>query len=591
MSGCGCRRNAGPLPMTTSSSYLTPSCCPAFFHVSPPPPSPSCRPSSNSCYPTKRSSMMRKQLCKSYRPLEPHLGLANFTFQAFSRSAPRLLRAWLYVPFGSLLILLACWGVDAVIRRTGVAFPASVACMLLLFLALLLCERALGARKTRAIVRVIDVPAGFALRYIGVYFTPSFVLLPLNKAMGAAEAAKIVGVFFVGFVVALAATAYFLRGLQFVLGLPKRRQREENEDGAPHEAIPLTLASTPASSAASLIAPEAAAEAPRVRGAGPVCTSISVSRTTTRASVTSLPPLQRQRIFPSRAQLWGELLVVYTDVTIYTTLLLLVGLPVLYTTGYATPAHLCLTVLSYRAALTLPPRIRSVLHPVLGSSALMIGALALLSVSRRQPLAAALHAYSTGASYLSILNSSAPAPAPGAADILRAALDISIVALALPTFQHRASLPPIPLLAPTLLSAGASLVIYPVICNAIALPAGAGKAFAVRSLTLALATPAVTALGGDKSLTAILCISSGVLGALVGERVLRLCGVGPEEWVVRGVAMGVNASAVGTASLLERGEVRAAAVSTVAMVVMGVAVVAVCSVGAVSEGVGALAGG
>ena len=72
------------------------------------------------------------------------------------------------------------------------SFPASVALLILLFFALILSQSLLGDKKTKSIVQIIDVPvggnyyaeegealltcekAGFALRYINVFFMPSF---------------------------------------------------------------------------------------------------------------------------------------------------------------------------------------------------------------------------------------------------------------------------------------------------------------------------------------------------------------------------------------------------------------------------------
>ena len=88
-------------------------------------------------------------------------------------------------------MLLACWGVDSLIGLSSVSFPASVALLIVLFFALILCETTLGNQKTKKIIQIIDIPvshlhakswdiglmiyqAGFALRYINVFFTPSF---------------------------------------------------------------------------------------------------------------------------------------------------------------------------------------------------------------------------------------------------------------------------------------------------------------------------------------------------------------------------------------------------------------------------------
>lgn len=81
------------------------------------------------------------------------------------------------------------------IQRIGVAFPASVACMILLFAFLTGISAWFGERKVRDTVKVIDVPAGFALRYINVFFVTSFVTLPLSPSIGGVEIAKIIAVF------------------------------------------------------------------------------------------------------------------------------------------------------------------------------------------------------------------------------------------------------------------------------------------------------------------------------------------------------------------------------------------------------------
>lgn len=78
--------------------------------------------------------------------------------QAIWKSRESLLRSWILVPSGILIILVACFGVDTFFKHFGVAFPASVACMLLLLAGLWMCELAIGRHRTRTVVAVIDVP-------------------------------------------------------------------------------------------------------------------------------------------------------------------------------------------------------------------------------------------------------------------------------------------------------------------------------------------------------------------------------------------------------------------------------------------------
>jgi hypothetical protein len=67
--------------------------------------------------------------------------------------------------------------------------------LLILFAALNLSQWTLGDKRTRSILRTIEVPASFALRWINVFFVPAFVLLPLTPSIGGVEIAKIVAVF------------------------------------------------------------------------------------------------------------------------------------------------------------------------------------------------------------------------------------------------------------------------------------------------------------------------------------------------------------------------------------------------------------
>lgn len=54
-------------------------------------------------------------------------------------------------------MLAACFGIDVVFRKVHVAFPASVACLVLLFLALIVLEAVVGGFRTRRLVAVVDV--------------------------------------------------------------------------------------------------------------------------------------------------------------------------------------------------------------------------------------------------------------------------------------------------------------------------------------------------------------------------------------------------------------------------------------------------
>ncbi len=81
----------------------------------------------------------------------------------------KMLRCWVFVPAGAFAIMGACFGVNQLLEMGHVSFPASVACLVILFLSLLLCDLVIGDRKTKEVVRLINIPVGSHLfrRVIG----------------------------------------------------------------------------------------------------------------------------------------------------------------------------------------------------------------------------------------------------------------------------------------------------------------------------------------------------------------------------------------------------------------------------------------
>ncbi|KAK3689524.1 LrgB-like family-domain-containing protein [Podospora appendiculata] len=609
-------------------------------------------------------------------------------------SAPYLLRSWVYVPAGIVVMLVACFGVDVFLKRVAhVSFPASVACLVLLFLGLLLCELLFGGSRTRRFVhRVVDVPTEWSLRWISVFFTPTFVMLPLSNRIGVVEVFKLIAVFVIGFIVMMVLTAYMTRSLQLLTGSSKRARAERLDElgGQQPEEIPTTQSPPPPSTAntpqsptpdvssrvASSIAldtlaphsplhsqsqdpllspasPEPYAlalqagavyrqkptpppragrldelggqqheEMPTSQSPPPPSTantpqsptpdvSSRVASSIALDTIAPPPPLYSQSqdpllsspssdpsalalqaaavyrqtpIPPSRARRWAAYIAANIDWLIYTAIATTVGLPVFYATGYAMPLHTSVTVLSYFAALRLPNTWRHYLHPVLVSALLTVVTIWLLGLTQSISLTATLTSYRTGLKYLSLwehTTTAAPTPTPtptpnsstirpGAGDIFSTALDVSIVSLALPMYQYRRSLRAhfAAILVPNMVLAVASLFAYPPLCFAVGIAADRSLAFAARSLTLALAIPATENLGGDVNTVSAVAIMSGVVGALVGGRLLDWMGIPEDDYVTRGVTLGANSSAVATALLLQS-DPRAAALSSLSMTLFG----------------------
>lgn len=359
--------------------------------------------------------------------------------------------------------------------------------------------------------------------------------------------------------------AYLTRALQLVLGSSKRSYAERGDELSPNsgEDIPLAASSADrssrddtsfsspdlddASSGNNMMSPQSppqlrlqqhhyddrrstSSQTPLVpnghaeaNGHGSASSSSSSSR----------PPIRRQSPPPPcRSDVWAAHAKANLDLCVYAVLFALVGLPIYYTTGYAMPAQLTASILCYFAAMAIPAQWRQYLHPVLVSSLLTVLLIWPLAAIKGDDLPATLGEYKTGANYLRLWAHAASTPnspdagdvslLPGAGDMLSTVLDASIVSLALPMFQYRRELRQhfTSIVVPNVAISLASLLAYPPLCVKIGIAPGRSLAFASRSLTLALATPATKNLGGDLHTVAALAIVSGIMGVLVGQRIL-----------------------------------------------------------------------
>ena len=213
------------------------------------------------------------------------------------------------------------------------------------------------------------------------------------------------------------------------------------------------------------------------------------------------------------------------DMLTYSVLFIFIGIPIYYAVNYAMPIQLSMNVIFYFLALRIPPPYKTYLHPVLVSSALTILGVWILALSHNSTLDAGLKAYTTSSKYTQLWDSASsgsPLPPPGAGDLFGSVLDVSIVALSLPMFRHRSELRAryATIVVPNVVVAVASLFAYPLFCHTIGISPPRSLAFASRSLTLALATPATKNLGGDAYTIAPIALFSGIAGVIVGPAVL-----------------------------------------------------------------------
>lgn len=152
--------------------------------------------------------------------------------------------------------------------------------------------------------------------------------------------------------------------------------------------------------------------------------------------------------------------------------------------------------------------------------------------------------------------------------ILDFGLGLSVVALGYLMYEQaermRGRLLPILVSTVTGCIAGVLSVVY------IAKSFGAERiiqtSLAPKSVTVPIAVAIVEPMGGIVSLTAVVVFCVGIFGSIVGEHVLRICGV--TDPAARGFALGSAAHGIGTARAIEIGAVEGA-LSGLAMAAMG----------------------
>lgn len=91
-----------------------------------------------------------------------------------------------------------------------------------------------------------------------------------------------------------------------------------------------------------------------------------------------------------------------------------------------------------------------------------------------------------------------------------------------------------------------------------------------KSITTAIAVGVSDSLGGIVSITTAVVIFTGVIGAVLGEKVYKIAKI--DDPVAQGIAMGASAHGMGTTEAIKMGEVQGA-MSGLSMVVTGITVV------------------
>lgn len=596
-------------------------------------------------------------------------------------SQHHIIHSYFIIPSGILVLFSILYGFNVLLADfLKVKFPASVLGMLinLIFLCILSALSSIGkdsptssdwknvlATASHWILEhyllIIKPLMNFTLKWINVFFIPSFIILPLSDHITFIECLKIAAVFLIGGIVLMIFDVYMILFLKLILNklgvysFNLDRQDDKVEEVEPNDdEIELfdlnrpyisarndittidvtslrTVRTEPARKPRTFSTTEnpfedqiASSEARRVTTT-PYIGSLTQTQDTESSVAVSAQDLASEESdssvsadesagvehLPPLAQKTAIFVTNYIDWFLYMALFI-VSLPFYYIRSIHVmlPYHLGVTIISYYIALLIPlkwPKLKKFAHPILILTGeilfvCFIGSLIYLKGSP-QAFLEDLKYYKTGKTYLNLFNrkplwdngqivpnsvisehfTSEPLW-PGCGDVLSSLMDISIVSLSLPMFTHRKDFIKNfwVLMPPLLISMTLTFFSYPIICYKIGISSERSIGFIGRLVTLALGTPLISSLGGTVSLMAVCTILSGICGVLIGDQFFNLLRVPSNDFVTRGVTLGINCGAIATAHLLNV-DPRAASMSSLSFSVFGTIMIILASIGSVRD--------
>lgn len=453
-----------------------------------------------------------------------------------------LLRPWILVPLSIIFMLYCIVGMDSLIGLGTVDFPASVACLLILFFLLLMCDWLLSPKHMGNLLSVLKVPTEFALRTMNLYFTPSFVLLPTSTLISGEQIGALAGVFIIGYVVQYAVTGYSCVAVQWICRRLRGRNimsRESDIGGN----VGKTEIPMPEHSVTTSSTNKSGNSTPSRKAQDDEKESTKDHQNLSRSPDLMMRPVEPSELEQSFAMTpennistetkpqWRTLLFKNIDRLTWFCLFLVIGVPVYYGTGYTMPIFVCINVLCFQGANAVPPKIKRIAHPVLVCALFSILLIWGFSVSKGLTLFEGLNLYKTGTSYMYYLRGASGLPRPGAGDILASLLDASIVSLAMPMYQYRLELRHFfaSIFLPVVFLTVPSLFGYPPLCSSLGISAAISLAVAPRSVTLALAQLSTENLGGNTSAISVIAVVSGISGPIFGPTILRVLRIPESE--------------------------------------------------------------
>lgn len=155
----------------------------------------------------------------------------------FYYSRKHLINSYVLIPIGVIVLFTILYGLNQLLANVfKIRFPASVLGMLinLVVLSVLNLVSLMGESRQKQSTTMVKISSGaswlltgyltlikpsmnFSLKWINVFFIPSFIILPLSDPISFIECLKIAGVFVIGFLLLFCVDVYGILGLKWVL--------------------------------------------------------------------------------------------------------------------------------------------------------------------------------------------------------------------------------------------------------------------------------------------------------------------------------------------------------------------------------------
>ncbi|ORY68480.1 uncharacterized protein BCR38DRAFT_133243 [Pseudomassariella vexata] len=517
----------------------------------------------------------------------------------------------LFVPLNQLIVV----PIQLTFDNHQINLPASIIVMLLVLTVMLFANFIHGGTGD-CYSRHLKGPTDFLGRHMSFGFVASFIMLSKEHIETGTDVPKIACAFIITSLISYIGCFLFAIGSfrieECLRSLRKRANDFDTEENHKPSPGPAPL-------------PSKYASGRRISQVSQLTTVLM-----NNASLSSLETL-------STAPGAMEFLASTTPLWISLFLLCIIGLPVYCAAEYDMPLEVfsftsfwIITVLFQRSlktckTLELRPRLRSTLvilfNPVLLTSMLGTAFFWIKAAITHRSLREILSAFRRERSWASIVSKIAADHNPqihiGAGDLAQALLDAGIVSLGLKMFEYRRELwnSFTTVFSTSMVFATINLFLNVIFAHAMGLAQPDALAFAARNVTIALGVPAVQNLNGSTTLMSALVVFSGMLFQMTGDFLFAWLGIRdrPQQLqqpamtvcasdeekganddaaaaghgsnckvVAAGIAVGINAAAMGTAHLIER-DSSATAYSALSMTIFGAITVALTAVPAIAD--------